>query len=271
MGTFYANYKNNVNLPMYDWLNILKNIDLSQRIEKLLSNYTPSFKTCGESCPAICKKIEDNTKLDYEPVNALGPFLGIFDRSKIKEYINLVDSLGFDAIYLGHILAGYLEKEGILNPEVETDIDLKEIISKLNINKVRNSEIRDYVFYIPFGKDFDMTPNFYYSLGFFLPTPIPGTYLTDYSKNATYESILDRAIKEYQLNNYTICRFHRKWIEKLLDYENVLEKIKILYEYRKLGKAEPVYWESEKALKVVSTLGNPEELWNNWIEFISSR
>ena len=83
-GTFYGNYSHyGSKLPMYNWLNILKKVDLSDRIEKLISNYCPENKTCGEKCPATCKKIEKNVKIDYEPANALGPFIGIFDREKI--------------------------------------------------------------------------------------------------------------------------------------------------------------------------------------------
>jgi glyceraldehyde-3-phosphate dehydrogenase (ferredoxin) len=38
-----------------------------------------NWGTCGEPCPAVCKKVYRGTKMDYEPSNALGPFIGVFD------------------------------------------------------------------------------------------------------------------------------------------------------------------------------------------------
>ena len=36
--------------------------------------------TCGEPCAAVCKKMKDEFKKDYEPYQAMGPLCGIFDQ-----------------------------------------------------------------------------------------------------------------------------------------------------------------------------------------------
>ncbi len=276
-GTFLGNYEHyGSSLPMYNWQNILKGVDLTNKIRKLLEGYKPISGTCGERCPAACKKYEKKIKIDYEPANGLGSFIGIFDREKVIWNIYTGDSYGFDAIYLGHVLAGILEKEEILDINRETEYDVRELIKKIaygdiEIENVRSSDFRDHVTYLVFGEKYDMTPNYYHSLGFFLPTAIPGTYLTDYSKKVTYESVYQRMIREYQLNNLGVCRFHRKWLEPLLDYSKVEESLRLLYEYRKEAKAEPRFYESEKTLEVVKTFGDPEELFNGWLDFLEKK
>ena len=88
--------------------------------------------TCGEPCPAACKKVYRGTKIDYEPSNALGPFIGVFDAEATRRLIDLVDELGLDAIETGHILAWLFDLlgRGMLHPE-ELGLDRRPTLDPL--------------------------------------------------------------------------------------------------------------------------------------------
>jgi glyceraldehyde-3-phosphate dehydrogenase (ferredoxin) len=70
---------------------------------------TKSMRNCGEPCAAVCKKMKDSYKKDYEPYQALGPLCGIFDQRAAEKLNHHADTLGFDAISVGGVLAGLLE------------------------------------------------------------------------------------------------------------------------------------------------------------------
>ncbi|RLG62586.1 aldehyde ferredoxin oxidoreductase [Candidatus Geothermarchaeota archaeon] len=85
---------------------------------KIVSRESRNWFTCGEPCPVTCKKVYNGKKVDYEPFNALGPYIGVFifeDTLKLVEY---ADSLGFDIIELGHVIAWIFDvvKNGLLKP-----------------------------------------------------------------------------------------------------------------------------------------------------------
>jgi glyceraldehyde-3-phosphate dehydrogenase (ferredoxin) len=75
--------------------------------------------TCGEPCAAVCKKMNNEFKKDYEPYQTMGPLCGIFDQRAAEKLNRACDSSGFDAINLGGILAWLMElmHEKILTPE----------------------------------------------------------------------------------------------------------------------------------------------------------
>ncbi len=76
------------------------------------------WRTCGEPCPANCKKLVRGTKVDYEPFNALGPFSGILVFEETRRLVELVDEGGVDAIEAGYWVAWVLELvgRGIVEP-----------------------------------------------------------------------------------------------------------------------------------------------------------
>ncbi|MCK4968676.1 MAG: hypothetical protein KAS12_06475, partial [Candidatus Aenigmarchaeota archaeon] len=95
-GTFGVNYYNlQENSLINNW-----NVDITDKKakeiydKKIKAKYldgfnkriidTKSWATCGEACPALCKKIDKKTKakIDYEPYSASGPNSGIFDIKK---------------------------------------------------------------------------------------------------------------------------------------------------------------------------------------------
>jgi len=71
--------------------------------------------TCGEPCSAVCKKMNGEYKKDYEPYQTLGPLCGIFDQRAAEKLNHYCDSMGFDAISCGGILAWFME---LLNDKI---------------------------------------------------------------------------------------------------------------------------------------------------------
>jgi glyceraldehyde-3-phosphate dehydrogenase (ferredoxin) len=67
------------------------------------------FQHCGEPCAVACKKMNDRYKKDYEPYHALGPQCGVFDQRAAEKLNDFIDSMGFDAIQAGGMLAWIME------------------------------------------------------------------------------------------------------------------------------------------------------------------
>ena len=321
-GTFKGNYPHQRgNLPYLNYQNTYLSPEEREEFYKkfveniLLKDYSFKSDTCGERCVAVCKKIEGNVKIDYEPANAFGPFIGIFRRDLMEELIKACDSYGFDAIYLGFVLGAIMEglSKGLIEPSQlgisekpvldisKYDKDYSEInykVAKSLIEKIAKGElkilgnrlrkiaksfnIKDIAFYIPLGEEYDMTPNFYWTLGLILPIVMHGKYFSDYHfigklPEEYAEGCFKRAIYEYLLDNYGVCRFHRGWVETYLIKEEDLENAKYwlnkLVEYKKLAGAEPRMWETKRVIEVVKKLLtefniniSPEEYWKRWYD-----
>ncbi|MBW6462220.1 MAG: hypothetical protein K0B07_04195 [DPANN group archaeon] len=90
---------------------------------------TKSWKTCGEVCPAMCKKIDGIHKIDYEPYEANGPNCGIFDLKAVESLVRLCDENGFDAIHMGSVISFVIEAKSI---GLLTDAEVKGKVSSLN-------------------------------------------------------------------------------------------------------------------------------------------
>jgi glyceraldehyde-3-phosphate dehydrogenase (ferredoxin) len=75
--------------------------------------------TCGEPCVAVCKKMNNQYKKDYEPYQTMGPLCGIFDQRAAELLNHHADMLGFDAISAGGVLAWLMELlyKGLLTKE----------------------------------------------------------------------------------------------------------------------------------------------------------
>ena len=65
--------------------------------------------TCGEPCAAVCKKMKDDYKKDYEPYQAMGPLCGVFDQRAAERLCRHADALGFDAISVGGVAAWMMD------------------------------------------------------------------------------------------------------------------------------------------------------------------
>jgi glyceraldehyde-3-phosphate dehydrogenase (ferredoxin) len=80
---------------------------------------TKQQHTCGEPCPAVCKKTRAEFKKDYEPYQTMGPLCGIFDQRAAERLNHHADAYGFDAISAGGVLAWLMEclSKGLLSRE----------------------------------------------------------------------------------------------------------------------------------------------------------
>lgn len=74
---------------------------------------------CGEPCSAVCKKMRDKYKKDYEPYQVMGPLSGIFDQNAAELLNHHADMYGFDAISVGGVIAWLMEclDKGVLTKE----------------------------------------------------------------------------------------------------------------------------------------------------------
>ncbi|RLF24836.1 MAG: glyceraldehyde-3-phosphate:ferredoxin oxidoreductase, partial [Thermoprotei archaeon] len=100
---------------LYDKL--IKGHYLKQFNDEIIAN--KSFKTCGEPCPGVCKKVWEKYKKDYEVYTAAGTICGIFDQRAAERAVHAIDSMGFDAIEFGTLAGWILEclEKGLLKPE----------------------------------------------------------------------------------------------------------------------------------------------------------
>ena len=102
-------------------------LDLNQRY--ILDHYLTQFneeirdkkahKNCGEPCAVMCKKMNGAHKKDYEPYQAMGPQIGVFDQRAAERINHFADACGFDAIAIGGILSWLMEclDVGYMTPE----------------------------------------------------------------------------------------------------------------------------------------------------------
>ncbi len=141
--------------------------------------------------------------------------------------------------------------------------------SRVSRTRVR---FRDLLVYAAFGRQGYMTPNYYWSPGMVAPLYILGRYWTSYSPTfASPEEYarhsLSRAYAELAIDNAGMCRFHRKWAEKLLPhiYRELLGVDRDPYDaarkiysriaiYQIRAGAEPQPWESRKTMDLVATI-----------------
>jgi glyceraldehyde-3-phosphate dehydrogenase (ferredoxin) len=75
--------------------------------------------TCGEPCPAVCKKVREEYKKDYEPYQTMGPLCGVFDQRAAELLNHHADRLGFDGISVGGVLSWLMDclDQGLVQPD----------------------------------------------------------------------------------------------------------------------------------------------------------
>ena len=131
-GTFGVNYATiggrviAFNYQSFDWPEE-KRLDLHKRF--ITDHYLKQFNeetiarkqqfNCGEPCVAVCKKMNDHFKKDYEPYQTMGPLCGIFDQRAAEQVNHHADMFGFDAISVGGVLSWLMEclDRNLLEPE----------------------------------------------------------------------------------------------------------------------------------------------------------
>ncbi|ABU81479.1 glyceraldehyde-3-phosphate ferredoxin oxidoreductase [Ignicoccus hospitalis KIN4/I] len=138
-------------------------------------------------------------------------------------------------------------------------------------SRTERVKFEDLAVYVAFGEKGYMTPNLYWAPGMVAPLYVLGRYWTNYrptfdEPEKFAESSFKRALKELIIDNAGICRFHRKWAERLVGemYKEMVgaevndEYAKAVYRsvavYNVEAGAEPVPWESKKTYDVVRTM-----------------
>jgi len=260
------------------------------------------FKTCGESCSAVCKKMRDEYKKDYEPYEALGPNSGVFDQRAAEKLNHYVDAMGFDAIQAGGVVSWVMEclSRGIFKKEdfglsLEPRFDWKnfdvvkdshnnaelgiQIINMILTNPLFSKSIRtaakeidkkygvksiNLAVYTASGSNGCMVPNMYWGPGLFSPMPIMGKYFQYYKYSIADpyklgKKNVERMIKELYSDNSGCCRFHRGWIEELM--QDLINKhfgthIDFYSHHKKLVRMinknnKSVFWESERVIDII--------------------
>ncbi len=134
-GTFGVNYsKVGGKIIAFNYRSVFmsedERIDIHKRL--VLDHYLKQFneetmalpkakgmKNCGEPCVAMCKKMWGEFKKDYEPYQTMGPLCGIFDQRAAEKLNHHADTLGFDGISAGGVVAWLMEclDVGLLSKE----------------------------------------------------------------------------------------------------------------------------------------------------------
>ena len=152
-GTFGINFKTiGGDMLAFNYRSIFWSQEERLKVHKelILDHYLKQFneetikpkqqKNCGEPCVAVCKKMKGKYKKDYEPYQAMGPLCGIFDQ-RAAEYLNhTADTLGFDAISVGGVLAWLMEclHEGYLKPD-ELGVSVLPVFTAEDFDVVNHS------------------------------------------------------------------------------------------------------------------------------------
>jgi glyceraldehyde-3-phosphate dehydrogenase (ferredoxin) len=115
---------------LYIHENFVKNHYLKQFNEETIEPKKQT--TCGEPCVAVCKKMNNEFKKDYEPYQTMGPLSGIFDQRAAEMLNHHADMYGFDAIAAGGVVAWIMEclVDGLLKP---SDIGISDNIPRWDI------------------------------------------------------------------------------------------------------------------------------------------
>jgi len=319
-GTFKSNFSTfKENLIAFNWTNFQYDPDQRNQfhrqyvLNQFLKELDLDCETCGEQCPAACRKLEKGQRVDYETFQGVGPFLGIFNRQLARKLDYKVDILAVDAIYVGFVFGAIMEAgaKGKIDLEKQFGIDQKPVwdldkfdqkSSEINYqaalqlfdqladndlfhqrlsSMVKKLGIEEEAFYMDYGQEFDMVPNFYWSLGLVLPIIMPGKYFSDYSSQVASPEKYGRFCaqktkREFILDDLGICRFQRKWLdlEKIVPdgyWTRANKNMKKLVSYRQKADAVQNFWASDKLKqsmnKLITESGREyylETYWRKW-------
>ena len=252
-GTIYNWFTLKALLPALNWNTIFMNEKereeiyedyikpLTEEIRKRFKEGKIRSKTCGEKCVAVCKKMDGEKKVEYEPFTSLGLQTGIFDYEKILDLAHRVDMLGLDAIETGNAISLFIDaidqgiydgKASLVNIDPERNYEFAlEFIDKLLrgdyplsdgvARGARSMDLKELAVYVPTPSG-GLVPPQYWNPGFHLDLPLIGKFMTYYHNDNLDgrewgRKAGQRFMKELLLEDLGICRFHRGWMEKLLE------------------------------------------------------
>jgi glyceraldehyde-3-phosphate dehydrogenase (ferredoxin) len=77
-----------------------------------------AHQTCGEACPLPCRSVLGGRLKEVEPYVSLGPQIGVLDPAAADQVVAHCETLGFDALTLGGIIAWQMERldRGLVEP-----------------------------------------------------------------------------------------------------------------------------------------------------------
>lgn len=154
-GTFGVNYATmGSNILAFNYKSIYWSEDERKELHQkfIVEHYLKQFneetiktkqqKNCGEPCVAVCKKMNNEYKKDYEPYQTMGPLSGIFDQRAAELLNHHADTYGFDAISAGGIISWLMEcvSDGLIKPS-ELGLKEKPVFSPENFNIFEDSMI----------------------------------------------------------------------------------------------------------------------------------
>jgi glyceraldehyde-3-phosphate dehydrogenase (ferredoxin) len=120
------------------------------------------------------------------------------------------------------------------------------------------------------GEKGSMTPNQYWVPGMLSPMPMMGKYFVYYGLDylppfELGKRCVERMVYELFSENTGVCRFHRKWVEAIVDeiisahYDyhvdykaHQFELVQRIYERESSRERGPVFWESERTLDIIA-------------------
>jgi glyceraldehyde-3-phosphate dehydrogenase (ferredoxin) len=343
-GTFGVNmYTGEDKLFSFNYSSIYATDDerLAQHEQFILDHYLKQFNAeiiepknfahCGEPCSVACKKYSGVYKKDYEPYQALGPQIGVFDQRAAEKINHFVDAMGIDAIQMGCTLAWMMDliADGRLDPSkfnlppreamnfhfapVKAGVDAAaneqqpgfDVVADSQRNAEYAHKIVEMILFTEAGTIFrqgirkaaqtlylqvqadqgdsstsmsvsavynahgasgSMTPNQYWVPGMLAPMPMMGKYFVYYGVDylpprELGKKCVERMTYELFSENTGVCRFHRKWVEAIVD-----EIIEAHYHYRVDYKAHQFevakhiyeaesasirFWESERTVDIL--------------------
>lgn len=156
------------------------------------------------------------------------------------------------------------------------------------LDKKYNIRSIDRAVYNAHGENGCMVPNQYWVPGMFAPMPIMGKYFSFYGIEyyPPYElgrKSVERFVYELYSENSGSCRFHRKWVEDIID-EIILTHFDLDFDYWRtnfnlakeitlLQEEKNVFWEGERTIDIIQgylerwqRIGLKNESLNAWIE-----
>ncbi|MGC8597050.1 MAG: aldehyde ferredoxin oxidoreductase N-terminal domain-containing protein [Thermocladium sp.] len=229
-GTFGVNYVHYRELiPMFNFQSIYLTLEERKKWADAAIQYfwkpfqeeafikSRSWYNCGEPCSVVCKKVWRGKKIDYEPLNAVGPYIGVFTLGDAVKVADEVDNYGFDSIEVGYDLGLVFEavERGLIDPSdaglsgrpvinpSNYDVSSSEsnaalalegvnsmvrgvgLLGRIGLIGLRQAAIErklsDYAVYVPLGSGYYMTPNYYWAPGMVAPVYMLGRYWTNYN------------------------------------------------------------------------------------------
>lgn len=130
----------------------------------------------------------------------------------------------------------------------------------------RGARTLDLAVFTAHGEKGCMTPNQYWVPGMLSPMPIMGKYFVYYGVDYLPPDLLgrrcvERMVYEFFSENSGVCRFHRKWVETIVDeIISAHYDFPIDYKAHQFGLAKDIYemdadaavfWESERTIDIV--------------------